>query len=388
MKPVITNDILYIGTDDTTIDLFESQYPVPEGVSYNSYLILDEKITVMDTVDARGTEAWLSNLKEGLNGKSPDYLVISHLEPDHAANIGTLAEMYPDMKLIGNAKTFSMLPQFFHKDFKDRQVVVKEGETVSLGRHTLQFFMAPMVHWPEVMVTYEQTEKILFSADGFGKFGALCNDDPEDWACEARRYYFNIVGKYGMQVQALLKKAAALDISMICPLHGPVLKKNLGYYIGLYDTWSSYKAEKSGVVIAYASIHGNTAKAAKKLAEMVEAKGEKVELCDVSRTMVSELIESAFEYDRIILAAATYDGGVFSPMEDFIHHLAAKGFQNRKIGLMENGSWGPLAAKKMREMLTTMKDITFVDPVVTIKSSMSDENLPQMEALAAAICEK
>lgn len=388
MKPVITNDILYIGTDDTIIDLFESQYPVPEGVSYNSYLILDEKITVMDTVDARGTEAWLSNLKEGLNGKSPDYLVISHLEPDHAANIGTLAEMYPDMKLIGNAKTFSMLPQFFHKDFKDRQVVVKEGETVSLGRHTLQFFMAPMVHWPEVMVTYEQTEKILFSADGFGKFGALCNDDPEDWACEARRYYFNIVGKYGMQVQALLKKAATLDISMICPLHGPVLKENLGYYIGLYDTWSSYKAEKSGVVIAYASIHGNTAKAAKKLAEMVEAKGEKVELCDVSRTMVSELIESAFEYDRIILAAATYDGGVFSPMEDFIHHLAAKGFQNRKIGLMENGSWGPLAAKKMREMLTTMKDITFVDPVVTIKSSMSDENLPQMEALAAAICEK
>lgn len=388
MKPMITNDILYIGTDDTTIDLFESQYPVPEGVSYNSYLILDEKITVMDTVDARGTDAWLSNLKEGLSGKSPDYLVISHLEPDHAANIGTLAEMYPDMKLIGNAKTFSMLPQFFHKDFADRQVVVKEGDTVSLGRHTLQFFMAPMVHWPEVMVTYEQSEKILFSADGFGKFGALCNDDPEDWACEARRYYFNIVGKYGIQVQALLKKAATLDISMICPLHGPVLKENLGYYIGLYDTWSSYKAEKSGVVIAYASIHGNTAKAAKKLAEMVEAKGEKAELCDVSRTMVSELIESAFEYDRMILAAATYDGGVFSPMEDFIHHLQAKGFQNRKIGLMENGSWGPLAAKKMREMLTTMKDITIVDPVVTIKSSMSEENLPQMEALAAAICEK
>lgn len=388
MKPMITNDILYIGTDDTTIDLFESQYPVPEGVSYNSYLILDEKITVMDTVDARGTDAWLSNLKEGLSGKSPDYLVISHLEPDHAANIGTLAEMYPDMKLIGNAKTFSMLPQFFHKDFADRQVVVKEGDTVSLGRHTLQFFMAPMVHWPEVMVTYEQSEKILFSADGFGKFGALCNDDPEDWACEARRYYFNIVGKYGIQVQALLKKAAALDISMICPLHGPVLKENLGYYIGLYDTWSSYKAEKSGVVIAYASIHGNTAKAAKKLAEMVEAKGERAELCDVSRTMVSELIESAFEYDRMILAAATYDGGVFSPMEDFIHHLQAKGFQNRKIGLMENGSWGPLAAKKMREMLTTMKDITIVDPVVTIKSSMSEENLPQMEALAAAICEK
>lgn len=388
MKPVITNDILYIGTDDTDLDLFESQYPVPEGVSYNSYLILDEKITVMDTVDARGTENWLSNLKEGLNGKSPDYLVISHLEPDHAANIGSLAEMYPEMKLIGNAKTFSMLPQFFHKDYKERQVVVKEGDTVSLGRHTLQFFMAPMVHWPEVMVTYEQSEKILFSADGFGKFGALVNDDPEDWACEARRYYFNIVGKYGVQVQALLKKAGTLDISMICPLHGPVLKENLGYYIGLYDTWSSYKAEKSGVVIAYASIHGNTKKAAEKLAEMVEAKGEKVELCDVSRTMVSELIESAFEYDRMILAAATYDAGIFSPMEDFIHHLQAKGFKNRKIGLMENGSWGPMAAKKMREELETLKDITFVDPVVTIKSSMSEEDIPQMEALAAAICEK
>ena len=388
MKPVITNDILYIGTDDTTIDLFESQYPVPEGVSYNSYLILDEKITVMDTVDARGTEDWLSNLKEGLNGKSPDYLVISHLEPDHAANIATLAEMYPDMKLIGNTKTFSMLPQFFHKDFSTRQVVVKEGDTLSLGKHTLQFFMAPMVHWPEVMVTYEQSEKILFSADGFGKFGALVNDDPEDWACEARRYYFNIVGKYGVQVQALLKKAATLDISVICPLHGPVLRENLGYYIGLYDTWSSYKAEKSGVVIAYASIHGNTKKAAEKLAEMVEAKGEKVELCDVSRTMVSELIESAFEYDRMILAAATYDAGIFSPMEDFIHHLQAKGFKNRKIGLMENGSWGPMAAKKMREELETLKDITFVDPVVTIKSSMSEEDIPQMEDLAAAICEK
>ncbi len=388
MKPVITDDILYIGADDTTIDLFESQYPVPEGVSYNSYLILDDKVTVMDTVDARGTDTWLSNLKEGLNGKSVDYLVISHLEPDHAANIGRLAQMYPDMKLIGNAKTFSMLPQFFHQDYKDRQIVVKEGDTISLGKHTLQFFMAPMVHWPEVMVTYEQSAKILFSADGFGKFGALCNDDPEDWACEARRYYFNIVGKYGTSVQALLKKASGLDISMICPLHGPVLKENLGYYIDLYDTWSSYRAEKSGVVIAYASIHGNTAAAAKKLAEMVEAKGEKVELCDVSRTMVSELIESAFEYDRMILAAATYDGGIFSPMEDFINHLKAKAFQNRKIGFMENGSWGPMAAKKMKEELETMKNLTFVEPVVTIRSSMSDNDIPQMEALAAAICEK
>lgn len=385
MKPIITDDILYIGADDTTLDLFENQYPVPEGVSYNSYLILDDKVVVMDTVDARGTDAWLAGLKEGLNGKSVDYLVISHLEPDHSANISRLAEMYPKMQLVGNAKTFSMLPQFFHQDYKDRQVVVKEGDTLSLGKHTLQFFMAPMVHWPEVMVTYEQREKILFSADGFGKFGALCNDDPEDWACEARRYYFNIVGKYGVQVQALLKKAAGLDISVICPLHGPVLKENLGYYIGLYDTWSSYRAEKSGVVIAYGSIHGNTAAAAKKLAEMIEAKGEKVELCDVSRTIVSELVESAFEYDRMVLAAATYDGGIFSPMEDFIHHLKAKGFKNRKIGLMENGSWGPMAAKKMREELEGLKDITIVEPVVTIKSSMSEKDIPMMQALADAL---
>lgn len=381
MKPVISNDILYIGVDDTDIDLFESQYPVPDGVSYNSYVILDEKVVVMDTVDARATDAWLANLKEALNGRTIDYLVISHLEPDHAANIGRLADMYPDMKLIGNQKTFTMLPQFFHADTTDRQVVVTEGETLSIGKHTLQFFMAPMVHWPEVMVTYEQSEKILFSADGFGKFGALANDDITDWACEARRYYFNIVGKYGTSVQALLKKAATLDIAMICPLHGPVLKENLGYYINLYDTWSSYRAEKSGIVVAYASIHGNTAAAAKKLAEMIEQTGTKVELCDVTRTMVSELIESAFEYDRMILAAATYDGGIFSPMEDFLHHLQAKGFKNRTIGLMENGSWAPVAAKKMREILDTMQNITIAEPVVTIKSTMNDAAIAQMEAL-------
>ncbi len=386
MKPVISKDILYIGVDDTTIDLFESQYPVPEGVSYNSYVILDEKVVVMDTVDARATEEWLANLNEALGGRSIDYLVISHLEPDHAANIGRLAEMYPDMQLVGNQKTFSMLTQFFTIDTANRQVVVKEGDTLSLGTHTLQFFMAPMVHWPEVMVTYEQSEKILFSADGFGKFGALVNDDPDDWACEARRYYFNIVGKYGVQVQALLKKAATLDIATICPLHGPVLKENLGYYLGLYDTWSSYRAEKSGVVVAYASIHGNTAAAAKKLAEMIEQTGTKAELCDVSRTMVSELVESAFEYDRMILAASTYDGGIFSPMEDFLHHLQAKGFQNRTIGLMENGSWGPLAAKKMREILETMKNITIAEPVVTIKSTMNDAAIAQMEALVNSIC--
>lgn len=381
MKPEISNDILYIGVDDTDIDLFESQYPVPDGVSYNSYVILDEKVVVMDTVDARATDAWLANLKEALNGRTIDYLVISHLEPDHAANIGRLAEMYPDMKLIGNQKTFTMLPQFFHADTTDRQVVVTEGETLSIGKHTLQFFMAPMVHWPEVMVTYEQSEKILFSADGFGKFGALANDDITDWACEARRYYFNIVGKYGTSVQALLKKAATLDIATICPLHGPVLKENLGYYINLYDTWSSYRAEKSGIVVAYASIHGNTAAAAKKLAEMIEQTGTKVELCDVTRTMVSELIESAFEYDRMILAAATYDGGIFSPMEDFLHHLQAKGFKNRTIGLMENGSWAPVAAKKMREILDTMQNITVAEPVITIKSTMNDAVIAQMEAL-------
>ena len=381
MKPEISNDILYIGVDDTDIDLFESQYPVPDGVSYNSYVILDEKVVVMDTVDARATDAWLANLKAALNGRTIDYLVISHLEPDHAANIGRLADMYPDMKLIGNQKTFTMLPQFFHADTTDRQVVVTEGETLSIGKHTLQFFMAPMVHWPEVMVTYEQSEKILFSADGFGKFGALANDDITDWACEARRYYFNIVGKYGTSVQALLKKAATLDIATICPLHGPVLKENLGYYINLYDTWSSYRAEKSGIVVAYASIHGNTAVAAKKLAEMIEQTGTKVELCDVTRTMVSELIESAFEYDRMILAAATYDGGIFSPMEDFLHHLQAKGFKNRTIGLMENGSWAPVAAKKMREILDTMQNITVAEPVITIKSTMNDAVIAQMEAL-------
>lgn len=381
MKPEISNDILYIGVDDTDIDLFESQYPVPDGVSYNSYVILDEKVVVMDTVDARATDAWLANLKAALNGRTIDYLVISHLEPDHAANIGRLADMYPDMKLIGNQKTFTMLPQFFHADTTDRQVVVTEGETLSIGKHTLQFFMAPMVHWPEVMVTYEQSEKILFSADGFGKFGALANDDITDWACEARRYYFNIVGKYGTSVQALLKKAATLDIATICPLHGPVLKENLGYYINLYDTWSSYRAEKSGIVVAYASIHGNTAAAAKKLADMIEQTGTKVELCDVTRTMVSELIESAFEYDRMILAAATYDGGIFSPMEDFLHHLQAKGFKNRTIGLMENGSWAPVAAKKMREILDTMQNITVAEPVITIKSTMNDAVIAQMEAL-------
>lgn len=381
----VTDSIKYIGVDDKDIDLFESQYVVPEGVSYNSYIIMDEKITVMDTVDARATDKWIENLKEALSGKSPDYLVISHLEPDHAANIQKIAEMYPDMKLVSNTKTFQMLPQFFEFDFSERMVTVKEGEELSIGTHTLQFFMAPMVHWPEVMVTYEQSEKILFSADGFGKFGALDAED-DDWACEARRYYFNIVGKYGAQVQALLKKAAGLDISIICPLHGPVLNEDLGYYIGKYDVWSSYKPEDSGVLVAYASIHGNTAKAAKECAEILKSKGvEKLEVFDLSRDDMAEAIEAAFRYDRMILASATYDGGLFPVMEDFLAHLKSKNFQKRKVALIENGSWTPMAAKKMEEMLGSMKNIEICEKKVSIKSVMKAADKAAIEELVAAM---
>ena len=385
MKDVtISDSIVYIGADDKTIDLFESQYVVPNGVSYNSYLILDDKIAIMDTVDPRATEEWFANLEKALDGKTPDYLIVSHMEPDHAGNIQAVAEKYPEMKIVGNAKTFPMMAQFFDMDFSDRKVVVKEGETLELGNHTLQFFMAPLVHWPEVMVAYEQSEKILFSADGFGKFGAL--DTEEDWACEARRYYFNIVGKYGAQVQALLKKASGLDIQMICPLHGPILKENLGYYIGLYDTWSSYKPESEGIFIAYASIHGNTAKAAKKLKEILEAKGApKVSIADLARDDMAEAIEDAFRYDRVVCCCATYDGGMFPCMEDFLAHLKAKNYQKRKMGFMENGSWGPVAAKKMKAIVETMKDITIVDPVVTIRSTMNDANIQTMEELADAL---
>lgn len=385
MKDVtISDSIVYIGADDKTIDLFESQYVVPNGVSYNSYLILDDKIAIMDTVDPRATEEWFANLEKALDGKTPDYLIVSHMEPDHAGNIQAVAEKYPEMKIVGNAKTFPMMAQFFDMDFSDRKVVVKEGETLELGNHTLQFFMAPLVHWPEVMVAYEQSEKILFSADGFGKFGAL--DTEEDWACEARRYYFNIVGKYGAQVQALLKKASGLDIQMICPLHGPILKENLGYYIGLYDTWSSYKPESEGIFIAYASIHGNTAKAAKKLKEILEAKGApKVSIADLARDDMAEAIEDAFRYDRVVCCCATYDGGMFPCMEDFLAHLKAKNYQKRKMGFMENGSWGPVAAKKMKAVVETMKDITIVDPVVTIRSTMNDANIQTMEELADAL---
>ena len=378
----ISESIKYVGVDDKDIDLFESQYVVPDGVSYNSYIIFDEKITIMDTVDARATDEWVKNIEEALDGKEPSYLVISHLEPDHAANIGLIAHKYPNMQLIGNAKTFQMLPQFFDEDFADRHVVVKEGDEISLGSHSLTFVMAPMVHWPEVMVAYEKTEKILFSADGFGKFGALDSEDDEGWACEARRYYFNIVGKYGAQVQNLLKKASALDIQTICPLHGPVLKENLGYYLDLYNTWSSYEPEDEGVLVAYASIHGNTAKAAKQIADKLKAKGvEKMEVMDLSRDDMAEAVEAAFRYDKMVLACATYDGGLFPVMEDFLNHLKSKNFQKRKAALVENGSWAPLAAKKMRESLESMKNIEICENIVSIKSTVKEENVEQMDKM-------
>ncbi len=389
MNTTVTDSVIYVGADDTTLDLFESQYVVPEGVSYNSYVILDDEITIMDTVDKRATEEWFANVEKVLGDKTPSYLVVSHLEPDHAANIQKAAEKYPDMKIIGNAKTFSMMPQFFEMDLTDRSVVVKEGDTISIGTHTLQFFMAPMVHWPEVMVTYEQSEKILFSADGFGKFGALSLTENEDWACEARRYYINIVGKYGAQVQALLKKAATLDIAVICPLHGPVLKENLGYYIDKYNIWSSYEPEDKGVLVAYASIHGNTAEAAKKLGTILEQKGaEKVIVSDLSREDMAEIIEDAFRYDKIIVAAATYDGGLFPVMEDFLNHLKSKNYQKRIVGIMENGSWAPMAGKQMRAVFEGMKEITICDQVVTIKSTMKDSTIADMEKLADEILSK
>ena len=378
----ISDSIKYIGVDDTTLDLFESQYIVPNGVSYNSYVILDEKVAVMDTVDARKTDEWFSNLTNTLNGRTVDYIVISHLEPDHAANIQMLAEKYPQAKLVLSVKAKAMLPQFFDiADLDSRCMAVAEGEELSLGSHTLKFFMAPMVHWPEVMVEYEVSEKVLFSADGFGKFGALSED--EDWACEARRYYFNIVGKYGAQAAALLKKAAGLDIQKICPLHGPILQENLAYYIGKYQVWSSYEAEDDGVFVAYASIHGNTAKAAKKLGEVLEAKGaKKVVVSDLSREDMAEAIEDAFRYDKIVVACATYDGGLFPVMQDFLYHLGHKNFQNKKVAFMENGSWAPVANKKMREAFEKMKNMTLCDNMVTIKSTMKEADVAQMEALA------
>ena len=382
---IISDSIKYIGVDDTTLDLFESQYIVPHGVSYNSYLILDEKIAVMDTVDARKTKEWFDNLDKELKERVPDYLIVSHLEPDHSANIQLFTEKYKEAKLVLSAKAKAMLPQFFNiEGLDERCIVVKEGEELDLGNHHLKFIMAPMVHWPEVMIEYETTEKVLFSADGFGKFGALAHE--EDWACEARRYYFNIVGKYGAPVQTLLKKASTLDIKMICPLHGPILKDNLGYYIDKYQIWSSYQSEDEGVLVASASIHGNTKEVALKVVDLLKEKGVKVAFTDLTRDDMAEAVEDAFRYSKMILAGATYDGGVFSPMEDFLHRLQHKGYQNKTVGLIENGSWAPLANKVMKEMLTPMKNVTICENTVTIKSTYKDENQEAINQLVEEIC--
>lgn len=375
----ITETIKYIGVDDMDIDLFESQYVVPNGVSYNSYVILDEKIAVMDTVDKRKTNEWFENLEKELDGRCPDYLVISHLEPDHAGSIDAFCDKYPNATLVVNDKILKMLPQFFKDEFDKKCLVVKEGDELNLGGHTLAFYMAPMVHWPEVMVEYEKSEKVLFSADGFGKFGALSCD--EDWACEARRYYINIVGKYGAQVQALLKKAAGLDIQIICPLHGPVLTENLGYYIEKYNIWSSYRAENEGVVVAYASIHGNTGEAAKKIAEEIEKRGIKASVFDLARCDLAEAVEDAFRYDRLICAAATYDGFMFPPMEKFLSTLKKKSYQKRKVALVENGSWAPMAGKLMREYFESFKEIELYDKTLSIKSVLKDEQADEVKAL-------
>ena len=382
----VTESIINVGVNDYHITLFESQYKLEKGMAYNSYVVLDDKVAVMDTVDPDVTGEWLANLEQALGGRKVDYLIVQHMEPDHAGSIEILAEKFPEMQIVGNVRTFPMMKQFLNIDVDSKSIVVKEGDTLELGGHTLQFFMASMVHWPEVMVTYEQSEKILFSADGFGKFGT--RDADEDWTCEARRYYFNICGKYGMQVQTFLKKAASLDIEIICPLHGPVLMENLGYYIGKYDTWSKYEPEDKGVFIAYASIHGNTAKAAMKLKEILEKKGvEKVVIADLAREDMHECIEDAFRYDRLVLAAASYDGGVFPPMEAFLHHLKSKNYQKRTIAIMENGSWGPTAARTMKSLIEGMKEINLIEPIITIKSTMNEANVAEIEALADVLGE-
>ena len=378
----ISKDIIHIGASDKNIKIFESQYVLENGMSYNSYLIKDEKNVVLDTIDEKLTDVWFANLEKALDGEKPDYLIVSHMEPDHAYNIGKLAKKYPEMKIVGNQLTFNMLANFFKEiDFSNRKFVVMEGDVLDIGKHKLQFFMAPMVHWPEVMVTYEQTEKILFSADGFGKFGAL--DADEEWDCEARRYYFGIVGKYGMQVQALLKKAATLDIQMICPLHGPILKENLGYYIDKYNTWSSYKPEEEGIYIACSSIYGNTLKAAQKLAEILKEKGaKKVVLADLTKEDWAEAVEDAFRYSHLIVASSSYNAGLFPPMKQFLDHLKERNYQNRTVGIIENGSWAPSAGKCMKGTLEEMKNIHIIEPMITLKSTMSEENISQMEEMA------
>lgn len=379
----ISEQIRYVGCDDRSLDLFESQYPIPNGVSYNSYVILDEKIAIMDTVDKRTGEEWLKKVEKLLGEKTPDYLVVHHLEPDHSANIGVLADRYPKMQIVLTAKAAAMLPQFFDQDLSNRLIQVKEGDSLSLGSHTLHFILAPMVHWPEVMVSYEDSEKVLFSADGFGTFGAISENLP--WIREARRYFINIVGKYGPSVQGLLKKAAALDIETIAPLHGPLLSDKLEEYIGYYDTWSRYEAEEEGIVIPYASAHGNTKEAALFMADLLEKAGQKVIPMDLNREDMAKAVENAFRYDRMILAAITYDGALFPAMEDFLYHLEIKNFQKRKVGIIENGSWGPLAGKKMREHLESMKEIEIVEPVVTIRTRRQSKDQSQFEALRDAM---
>ncbi len=377
----ITNDIKYIGVNDHKIDLFEGQYIVPNGMAYNSYAIIDEKIAIMDTVDVNFTEEWLANIKNTLGDRNPDYLIVQHMEPDHSANIKNFVNTYPDAQIVASAAAFKMMKQFFGTDFAERQVVVGEGDTLSLGKHNLTFVTAPMVHWPEVIVTYDSTDKVLFSADGFGKFGAL--DIEEDWACEARRYYIGIVGKYGAQVQALLKKAKALDIEIICPLHGPVLTENLGYYINLYDIWSSYGVESDGVLIAYTSVYGNTKKAVEKLTEMLKANGcPKVVVNDLARCDMAEAVEDAFRYGKIVLATTTYNSDVFPFMREFINHLVERGYKNRTIGFIENGSWAPTATKVMTKMLEKCKDLTYTETTVRIMSALSEDSEKQLKALA------
>ena len=381
----ITSDIKYIGVDDLDLDLFESQYIIPNGMAYNSYLIEDEKIAVMDSVDGRKKDEWLAALAEALGERTPDYLIVQHMEPDHTGSVVAALERYPSLKVVTSARAVQMLPQFFEEfDFEGRVLAVKEGDALELGRHTLQFFAAPMVHWPEVIVTYDVADKVLFSADGFGKFGALSHD--EEWACEARRYYFNICGKYGAQVQALLKKASALDIEIIAPLHGPVLTENLGYYIGLYDTWSRYDVETEGVFIACASIYGGTLEAAERLAEILREKGApKVSVADLSRDDMAEAVEDAFRMSHLVVAAASYDGGMFPPMHDFLHHLKIKGYQRRRVGIIENGSWAPCAGRLMHEMLSQMKQVEIVEPMVTLWSRMKRSDEAALEALAEAL---
>ena len=381
MVKKITDSVVYIGCDDADLDLFESQFVVPNGMAYNSYAIMDEKVCIMDTVDKRVADSWVANVGEALGDRKPDFLVISHMEPDHTGSIQTLAEMFPDMKIVGNAKTFMFYDQFFAFDISDRKIVVKEGDALELGANTLRFMMAPMVHWPEVMMSYLSADKVFFSADAFGKFGTL--DTDEDWACEARRYYFNIVGKYGSQVQAVLNKLDTLDVSVICPLHGPYLTENLGYYLDKYRVWSSFEPEDKGIFIAYASIHGNTAAAAMQLKALLESKGApKVAITDLSRDDVAEAVEDAFRYDRMVLACSTYNMGIFPPMERFLNQLRAKDYQKRTVGLMENGTWAPAAARLMKAQLEGMKNVRVVEPVVSIKSSLKGETPEAMVKLA------